>query len=394
MTASQNGNSSGNNHHHNDNGVFESNDGNGANDNNNNNNNNKNEGKWMFRLTILLFVLDMIVSILFMSPLIPRIYQHEGQHKHYTFSSSLFDLLVLAVCRTTVASMAFCTSFLKGEVRNEYPFDMQHRNGTKKTKEELEEEALEQSFGTWLTNSIHRAAFPSELFALITTLLCVTKCLVRLNVEIGILKDAEPIHPIFWCAVLFAAVVSVFEMTLVDPVCVLLGKWGHVDREQGSRSLLRQISSQLSLPLLANDSLEDTDNEANSNEVEGGTIPEDDENVAGTSDIGGDTDYKASWTDLLQLCAPDAFLIFIAFIFLILAAAAQIYIPRYTGAILDALEEAYSTHDDDDESIQDVPGFMSNVRKLIIVSLLGGIFSGIRGSIFTVCGGRVNVRIR
>ena len=363
-----------------------------------NTHNKNNEGKWMFRMTILLFILDLTVSILFMSPLIPWIYQHEGQqhhHHHYTFSSSLFDLLILAVCRVTVAIMAFCTSFLKGQIRDEYSFNMHHPNGTKKTKEELEEEALEQSFGTWLTNYIHRAAFPSEFLALVTTLLCVTKCLVRLNVEIGVLKDAEPIHPIFWCSILFAAVVSVFEMTLVDPVCVLLGKWGHVDREGGSRSILRQISSQLSLPLLANDSLDDTDdNEGNNNEGEGGTIPEDDENVQGTSDIGGDTDYKASWTDLLQLCAPDAFLIFIAFIFLILAAAAQIYIPKYTGAILDALEEAYSTHDDDDGSIQDVPGFMSNVRKLIIVSILGGIFSGIRGSIFTVCGGRVNVRIR
>jgi ATP-binding cassette, subfamily B (MDR/TAP), member 9 len=82
-----------------------------------------------------------------------------------------------------------------------------------------------------------------------------------------------------------------------------------------------------------------------------------------------------------------------------LAAAAQIYIPRFTGAILDALDKAYNNKRNDENTddvvpIQDIPGFMSNVRKLIIVSILGGVFSGVRGSIFTVVGGRVNVRLR
>ena len=76
------------------------------------------------------------------------------------------------------------------------------------------------------------------------------------------------------------------------------------------------------------------------------------------------------------------------------AATMQIYIPRYTGAILDALGQAYSSntnndddnnYDDDgtnndDDKIQNIPGFMPNVRKLIIVSILGGIFSGLRGT--------------
>mmetsp|Transcript_28043 Transcript_28043/g.46405 ORF Transcript_28043/g.46405 Transcript_28043/m.46405 type:complete len:924 (+) Transcript_28043:169-2940(+) len=364
----------------------------------------KKKGVWLFRCTLAILVLDAVVSVLIMSPLVPWIHRYEGgpPADHYTFAGSLSDLLLLSACRVTVAIVAFCVSFLRGQIRSEYPFDLHHPNGSKKTKEELEEEAVEQSFGAWFANYCHRAAFPSEFFALVTALLCVAKSLVRMNVEIGVLKDAEPIHPIFWCAVLFAAVVSVLEMTLVDPVCVRLGEWGHADREQGeSRSLLRQISSQLSLPLLADDGLQETDGEEAIEEgtnvrngVEG-NIETDPENIPGVSDIGSNTDYKASWSDLLQLCAPDAFLILIAFTFLVLAAAAQIYIPRYTGAILDALEQAYGGDSkDDDESIKDVPGFMSNVRKLIIVSILGGIFSGIRGSIFTVVGGRVNVRLR
>eukprot|EP00536_Pseudo-nitzschia_multiseries_P002283 jgi/Psemu1/183192/e_gw1.30.251.1 len=78
----------------------------------------------------------------------------------------------------------------------------------------------------------------------------------------------------------------------------------------------------------------------------------------------------------------------------------QIYIPKYTGACLDALEEAYGRNDDGDDddgghqNINDIPGFMSNVKKLIVVSVLGGFFSGVRGSIFTMVGGRVNVRLR
>ena len=79
-----------------------------------------------------------------------------------------------------------------------------------------------------------------------------------------------------------------------------------------------------------------------------------------------------------------------------------LYIYLYQS--LDALQKAYSnndnddnnnnTDDDDDDRIQDIPGFMNNVKKLIVVSILSGVFSGVRGSIFMVVGGRVNVRLR
>ncbi|KAG7346131.1 efflux ABC transporter permease/ATP-binding protein [Nitzschia inconspicua] len=366
------------------------------------------KGVWMVRLTIALLILDATLSVIFLSPIEPFIHHHEGESDHYTFGGSLKDLLWLSAARIAVTLIAFLVSFLRGQVRPETPFELYHPNGTKKTKDELEEEALEQSFGTWLRRYIHRAASPCEFLALLSTLLCVAKCLVRLNIEIGVNRDAEPLHPIFWCAILVSSLCSVTEMSLCDMVCVRLGEWGHLDRQKydngnaaNGPSLLRQISSHLSLPLLANDALlEESSGETNDEEQHSQNGPPvvDDENAPGVSDIGGDTDYKASWSDLIKLCAPDTFLILVAFVFLLLAAAAQIYIPRFTGAILDALEEAYSKKQidstDDDLPIQDIPGFMSNVRKLIIVSLLGGIFSGVRGSIFTVVGGRVNVRLR
>jgi hypothetical protein len=363
-------------------------------------------GIWRFRGVVFLLFLDVLVSVLLMSPILPWVRRHqedESNHHHYTLAGSLLDLIILSGCRVGTALIAFAVSFLRGRVRDEYQFAVVHPNGKKKTRDELEEEALQQSFGTWLCRYVNRAAFPSELFCLATTLVAVVKCLVRLNLEIGVLRDAEPVHPIFWVSFLFAGVVSAVEMLQVDAVCLCLGKWGSGAEQP---SILRRISSHLSLPLLADDSLaghnDNSDPEGEASIGAGGqsTAP-DDEHAPGDSGIGGDADYKASYSDLLRLCAPDAFLISVAFIFLLLAAMMQIFIPKYTGACVDALEQAYanSGNDDDDnnnddETINDIPGFMSNVQKLIIVSVLSGFFSGIRGSIFTMVGGRVNVRLR
>ena len=357
-------------------------------------------GVWLFRGTIFLLFLDVVVSFLLMSPMIPWVKRHNesesSTNHHYTVSGSLLDLLLLSGCRVVTTSVAFCVAFLRGKIRDEYPFDVFHANGKKKTRDELEEEALQQSFGTWLCRYLNRAAFPSEVFCLVTTILAVVKCLVRLNTEIGVLRDAEPVHLLFWFSFLFAAVISLLEVMHVDAVCLCLGKWG---AETEKPSILRRISSHLSVPLLAEDGLEETgdDDDTSSGQSTTTNDNDNDEHAHGDSGIGGDTDYKANFSDLLQLCAPDVFLIAIAFVFLLLAAMMQICIPRYTGACLDALEEAYSSNDDsqdDDESINNIPGFISNVKKLIIVSALSGIFSGIRGSIFTMVGGRVNVRLR
>ena len=106
-------------------------------------------------------------------------------------------------------------------------------------------------------------------------------------------------------------------------------------------------------------------------------------------------DYKAGWTDLLKVCYPDLHLILFAFLNLTLAAVAQVYIPHFTGKILDSLG-ADSTDGKDvfDGDIWDVPGFKENVRYLAVAAVACGFFSGARGSVFTVVGGRVNARLR
>lgn len=113
------------------------------------------------------------------------------------------------------------------------------------------------------------------------------------------------------------------------------------------------------------------------------------------SDIRAEAEYRAGWTDLLKICAPDMPLIILAFISLTLAAIAQVYIPHFTGNILDALGadggEGSGVPAGD---VWEVPGFSENVKLLSISAVCCGFFSGARGSIFTVVGGRVNARLR
>ncbi|GMH97907.1 hypothetical protein TrVE_jg8340 [Triparma verrucosa] len=94
-----------------------------------------------------------------------------------------------------------------------------------------------------------------------------------------------------------------------------------------------------------------------------------------------------------EICLPDLHLIIFAFIMLTLAAVAQVYIPRFTGNILDALG-AEGGGDTFDGSVWEVEGFKENVRNLAIAAVACGFFSGARGSTFTVVGGRVNARLR
>ena len=385
----------------------------------------KKDGVWSLRCICLLLFVDILVSTLTCSPLLQPWFRRHGSHQynnvHYTFSGSLYDLMILSLCRVVSSSIALVVSFFRADIREQYPFDIYHPDGTtKKTRDELEEEALQQSFRSWLYRYVNRSSIGVEVICFVTTVVSVGKCLIRLNYEMGFLRDRETMKIHYWLAFLFAAIISAIEMIYVDTVCISLGKWGDSNRCSNNRAsssvrYFRNISSHLSLPLLANNSLtseEDADSNSNncSDESRGeegrNTVAEEEssntntaeererENRPGLSDIGGDAEYKASWYDLMRLCAPDASLIALAFVFLVAAATMQIYIPRYTGAILDALGQAYSSntnndddnnYDDDgtnndDDKIQNIPGFMPNVRKLIIVSILGGIFSGLRGT--------------
>jgi ATP-binding cassette subfamily B (MDR/TAP) protein 9 len=346
---------------------------------------------WKVWLFLFFLLVDAISSLVLCTPLFPFLRQHEGTTlDHYTFYGSFSDLAVLAVLRLITATFGLLKSYFHHVAIPESPFELYHQNGDRKTREELDNEALEEPCCPGFHRYVSRPAFPCEVVCLVSGLVSVFKCLARLNYEIGSMSDSLPHHPIFWLALAMTTLCSTINAAYLDSVTKLIGKLGE---RAGENTWMRRISSNLSIPLLSDHSPVQEEEIIDEEEAQDDIL---DENVRGTSDIRGDTTYKANWSDLLMLCAPDVHWIAMAFVFLLLAAMAQIYIPRFTGNILDALTETYKDEDDDANRtpIWDVPGFVSNVQKLIVASILCGIFSGVRGSIFTVVGGRVNVRLR
>ena len=136
--------------------------------------------------------------------------------------------------------------------------------------------------------------------------------------------------------------------------------------------------------------------------------------AAGDDRSSSSTSYKATWSDLIMIGAPDKHLIALACIFLLAAAIANVYIPKFTGDVLDALvahqqqEQQKQFHSSSLMSnhvtiqspssfvsgILQTPGFVSNMQKLVIVSILASVFGGLRGAIFILVGARVTVRLR
>lgn len=335
-----------------------------------------------------VLALDLVSSVLLLSPTWTWIKKYGGETlDHYTLYGSSIDLAILALVRLLVCVVALLVSFCIANVKEDfYYLELNHPNGDKKSRDELEQEALEEPFLPWFYRYLFREAFLGEWVAVISQVFCIIKSLARMNMEMGTLRDAEPYHPVFWFGILFCAVLSLFEALNLDHVCKLCGEYG---KQRQAPTLLRTLSSGLlTTPLLLDQDPVDVEGQPNTddNNNNDGQDPVDDNEIRGTSDITGDCAFKAKWTDLLMMCWPDIHLICGAFAFLLMAAVAQVYIPRFLGNILDALAKAFSDKDSDDESrnlpMWAVPGFLENVKKLVLVSLLAGIFAGLRGSIF------------
>jgi ATP-binding cassette subfamily B (MDR/TAP) protein 9 len=363
------------------------------------------------------------------------------------------DLFALQLLSTITSLIAIYRSYnsktlhLQAYTKNTH-ISRFHPNNTLKTREEIEEEALEeQCFPNKITRYFCRLTFLSEFIVFIEGIYIIVKCLARLNVEIGLKDEIEPHHPLYWISLCIAASYCIITSFFLENVCIRTSAIGHFKRQRVARerfvsrrrrrmSLRRseggsssndQLESFLEEPLLSNDvalatpsstpdlsNLESNgirntstfgdDDSDDDDEEERNADDEDDDgdedDFVASSDITTDPHYKAGWRDLLQVCAPDLHYFVFAFVFLILAAIAQVLIPRYTGNMLDAIAN-YKPPSNDDEnpddhgsSIWKVPGFLLNMQKLVIASILGGVFSGVRGSIFTAVGARVNVRLR
>lgn len=85
---------------------------------------------------------------------------------------------------------------------------------------------------------------------------------------------------------------------------------------------------------------------------------------------------------LLRISKPDSGRIFIAVLFLLLAAVATGFIPRLVGQIVDEV------------SMGNRKKFEEKLGFLIMWGALAGIGAGGRGGIFTLCMGSLNVRLR
>jgi hypothetical protein len=345
--------------------------------------------------------IDATVSVIVLAPIWPYLRRIEDAslYNHYTLHRSLLDLSFLAAFRITASVLALLICYCKAQLPTESPrydhFNKYHPNGDRKTREQLEQEALEEPYYPWLLRFIARPSLCTEFFAVLAQTLCIVKCLVRMNVEIGTYEDTHPYHPLFWLAVLCTAMLSAIEATYLEDVCKVASQCGY-ERFRGAGTdgirapfgMLRTISSQLLAPLLENEHVNgDIEQDGNNGDTNDATnaADENDENIRAMSDITGDPTYKAKWTDLLMMCYPDACMIIAAFVFLLLAAIAQVLIPKYLGNILDALAAAFGNPDDHSNrhiSMWDVPHFMTNVKLLVVASILAGIFAGLRGSIF------------
>jgi ABC-type multidrug transport system fused ATPase/permease subunit len=97
----------------------------------------------------------------------------------------------------------------------------------------------------------------------------------------------------------------------------------------------------------------------------------------------------------MALVEPDKSMIVVAFVFLILSSVCQVLVPKFTGAVLDSLVDhmnkgnttSFTVEDDGYNghgSLVRIPGFARNIELLVSVALVGGVFGGLRGSIFTV----------
>jgi hypothetical protein len=176
-----------------------------------------------------------------MTPLVfPTFEKHStdtrgGLLNNYSLSNTLADLFFLSIVIIVSAACAMIQSYKIDDLHNKlskpYPhIETHHVNGRPKSREEIEQEALEEPFFPWFRRYISRYTFMTECLTVSLGVLIIVKCLARLNVEIAVMDENESYHPVFWIALLVSAFISTCTCFLIEKVCIRLSSLGHYSR--------------------------------------------------------------------------------------------------------------------------------------------------------------------
>ena len=391
-------------------------DGNDANSTNANASSSTEEDKHPAYRSVILFGLALsffaLTTLILITPIISGLQEKELGPSNdddststsfiYPISHTFADLALLSTLSILLSLLSLYKSYQSSTLHlfktNPYPhIKPTHANGTPKTREEKEEESLEEPIGPKIARWSRRWSSPVEILCLIQGLVIVVKCLTRLNVEIAILSEVNPHHVLFWLVLLVSGIQCVVISGWVDQVAIQMSAIGEYRRTQQRRQNVRVNMTNLSEPLLeGRTSSELCDEEEPSGSS---TRSETEDSTLGghnpaISDSTGDPHYKTGVRDLVLLCYPDLLYFIAGFVFLILASVSEVLVPKIMGNMIDTLATYTPNDDGHDNDIWNVPGFLDNMKCLCIVSVLSGIFSGCRGGIFSILGARVNVRLR
>jgi len=98
---------------------------------------------------------------------------------------------------------------------------------------------------------------------------------------------------------------------------------------------------------------------------------------------GAKSDGGPSFMRLMRLAAPQTTFIGVGMIALAISAVSSLALPKYSGAIVDAVSNPAYTHAEKESLLK------RSVLELIVISAIGGLSSCARGFIFNVVGERV-----
>ena len=364
----------------------------------------------MYRSVILFgFALAFfaLTTLLLMTPIIPGFQEKElglsndgdsTKSAIYSFSHTFLDLAFLSTLSILLSLLALYKSYKSSTLHllatNPYPhISPMHANGTPKTREEKEEEDLEEPIGPKISRWSRRWSAPVEILCLVQSFVIIFKCLARLDVEIAILSGSDPHHVVFWLVLLTSGIQCVVICGWVESVSIQMSVIGEYQREQERRQSHRaNIPNDLSEPLLVDELLSV---EENMNNTSSAASSQNEDSTLERVTTPDDPSYKADLKDLMSICYPDLRYYIAASMCLILSSGAAVLVPMYTGKVIDSITSYTPPSDDENHNnLWKVPGFLDNIKYLCIVSIIGGIFNGCRWSIFVVIGSRINARLR